>query len=120
MMKVASSSSVAVSLGRRRWKRITPSGAARAPVTITSPRTSRALANSDPMMDVWATTTCPARRANTTMNSSGRLPSVDCRTPVTAGPKRPPTCSVPKLTMCASDASATVASAKAAPAGQPP
>ena len=28
------------------------------------------------------------------MNNSGRLPSVDCRTPVTAGPNRAPTDSV--------------------------
>ena len=81
MMNVASSSSVAVSFGSRRLKRMTPSGAARAPVTITSPSTSSALANSEPMIDVCATTVCPARSAKITMNSSGRLPSVDCSTP---------------------------------------
>ena len=86
MMNVANRSSVAVSLGRRRWKRMTPSGAARAPVTITRPSTSSALANSEPMIDVCATTVCPARSAKITMKSSGRLPSVDCSTPVTAGP----------------------------------
>ena len=94
MMKTASRSSVAVSFGSRRWKRIVPSALRRAPATIASPSTSSAFANSEPMIDVCATTISPARSANSTMKSSGRLPSVDCRTPVTAGPKRAPTDSV--------------------------
>jgi len=42
------------------------------------------------------------------MKNSGRLPSVDCRKPVTAGPKRSPTCSVAKETTHARPASAIV------------
>ena len=72
-----------MSFGSRGPKRITPSGAVRAPTTITRPSTSSALANSEPMIEVWATTTSPARRAKMTTKSSGRLPSVDCSTPVT-------------------------------------
>ena len=90
----ASSSSVAVSFGSRRRKRITSPSAARAPATIVRPRTSRAFANSEPRIDVWATTISPADSANSTMKSSGRLPSVDWRAPVTAGPNRAPTASV--------------------------
>ena len=87
-----------------------PSGAWRAPTTMTRPSTSSALAKIEPTIDVCATTTSPARSAKMTTNSSGRLPSVDCSTPVTAGPKRSPTCSVASETTCASPASATVAS----------
>ena len=94
MMKLHSSSSVAVSFGSRAQKRMQPSSERRAPTTITSPSTSSALAKIDPMIDVCATTVCPACSAKITTNSSGRLPSVDCSRPVTAGPKRSPTCSV--------------------------
>ena len=87
MMKLATSSSVAVSLGSRGPKRITPSDACRAPSTMTRPSTSSALTNSEPMIDVWATTTSPARSAKMTTKSSGRLPRVDCSTPVAAGPE---------------------------------
>jgi hypothetical protein len=78
----------------------------------------RVLRLSEPMIDVWATTTSPSRRAKTTTNSSGRLPSVDCMSPVAAGPKRWPTCSVENETMWARPASATVAIAKASTASQ--
>ena len=84
-MKTASSSSVAVSFGSRAWKRITPSPAWRDPAMIVRPSTSSAFANSDPRIDVWATTISPAASENSTMNSSGRLPSVDWRTPVDGG-----------------------------------
>jgi hypothetical protein len=97
--------STAVSFGRRALKRITPSSAFAEPATIASPRTSSAFANSEPRIDVWAMTVSPAESAKQTMNSSGRLPSVDCRTPVTAGPKREPTDSVPTPTTQASPAS---------------
>ena len=106
----ASRSSVAVSLGSRRRKRIGSSPAAREPATIASPRTSSALAKSEPRIDVWATTTSPAERAKRTMKSSGRLPSVDWRTPVTAGPKRTPTDSVATPINQASPARAAPAS----------
>ena len=57
--------------------------------------------------------------ANTTMKSSGRLPSVDCRTPVTAGPNRSPTCSVANETIEASAASATARHTNASTLGAP-
>ena len=91
----------------RRRSASMPSGELRAPTTITRPSTSSALANSEPMIDVCATTTSPARRAKTTTKNSGRLPSVDCSTPVAAGPKRSPTCSVASETRWARPASAT-------------
>ena len=75
-----------MSCGSRRRKRMIPSR--RAPTMITRPMTSRALANSEPTTEVCATTTWPSASAKRTMKNSGRLPSVDCRTPVTAGPKR--------------------------------
>ena len=86
MMNTATRSSVAVSIGSRTLKLMRPSSALRAPTTITNPRTSSALANSDPMIDVWATTVSPAESAKITMKNSGRFPSVDCMKPVTAGP----------------------------------
>ena len=91
----------------------------RAPTTITAPRTSSALANSEPTTDVCATTTWPADSAKSTMKNSGRLPSVDCSTPVTAGPKRAPTCSVANDTTDASAASAIAATTKASTLGAP-
>jgi hypothetical protein len=119
MMKLVTSSSVAVSLGSRGRKRIVPSRELRAPTTMTSPSTSSALASSDPTIEVCATTTSPLCNAKTTTNSSGRLPRVDCSTPVTAGPKRSPTCSVASDTTCASPASAIVAIANASSGVQP-
>ena len=119
-MKTASKSSVAVSLGSRRWNRMTPSGAARAPAMRVRPSTRKALASSDPTMEAWATTVSPARSAKMTTKSSGRFPSVDCSTPVSAGPVRSPSASVANDTCQASPASATVASAKVAMPGAPP
>ena len=118
--KLASSISVALSLGRRAWKRITPSTLLLHPAMITSPSTSSAFAKIEPMIEVCATTISPADSANMTMKNSGRFPSVDWRTPVTAGPKRSPTCSVAKETIQASPARATVASTKVSRAGAPP
>ena len=118
MMKAVTSSSVAVSLGSR-VESASRRRRAGAPATITSPSTSRALANSEPRIAVWATTTSPALSANRTTNSSGRLPSVDCASPVAAGPKRSPTCSVARDTSHARPASARVASAKAGIGAQP-
>src|SRR5512133_1732425 len=94
MMKTASRSSVAVSLGRRLRKRMTASPAESDPATIASPSTSSAFAKSEPRIEVCATTTSPAESAKRTTKSSGRLPRVDCRTPVSAAPKRAPTASV--------------------------
>ena len=81
--------------------------------------TSSALANSEPTTEVCATTTCPSESANSTMKNSGRLPSVDCRKPVIAGPKRVPTCSVANETIEASAASATPATTNASTPGWP-
>src|SRR6266511_4994975 len=114
MMKTASRSSVAVSFGKRRLNVITPSDALRAPATIASPSTNSAFASSEPTIDVLATTTSPAERANRTTNSSGRFPSVDWRTPVAAGPKRLPTVSVATAITQASPPSAAPATTKIA------
>ena len=83
-----------MSFGSRGENRMTPSSAWRAPTTITKPSTSSALAKIEPMIENCATTTSPADSAKITTKNSGRLPSVDCSTPVTAGPKWPPTSSV--------------------------
>ena len=114
--KLARISRVAVSFGRRGLKRIRFSRDCRAPATITRPSTSRPFANRLPRIEVCATTVSPARSAKTTMKNSGRLPSVDWSTPVTAGPNRSPTCSVEKPTSQASPARASVAATKAASA----
>ena len=105
---------MAVSFGSRLWKRITSPSAARAPATIASPSTSRALANSEPRIEVCATTISPAESAKSTMKSSGRLPSVDWSAPVTAGPNRAPTDSVATPTSQASPPRATPARTKTA------
>lgn len=119
MMKLVSRSSVAVSLGSRAWKRMTPSSATTAPTTMTAPRTSSPLAKIEPRIENWATTTSPSRSANRTTKNSGRLPSVDCRTPVAAGPKCRPTSSVATDTTQASPASARAATANAGSAAAP-
>ena len=59
----------------------------RPPAKNASPRTSRLLPRIEPISAVWVRTTRPSWRANNEMNSSGRLPSADCRTPVAPGPK---------------------------------
>ena len=97
-----------MSFGSRGWKRMTLPSLAREPAMITSPSTSSALANRLPRMLVCATTTSPALSAKITTNSSGRLPSVDCSTPVSPGPTWLPSASVPSATSQASPASATV------------
>src|SRR5262245_54422952 len=114
MMKTASRSSVAVSFGSRFRNRMTPSRAVSEPATIASPSTRSAFANSEPRMEVCATTTSPAASANRTTKSSGRLPSVDCSTPVSAGPNREPTASVAIPITQASPASAAAATMKTA------
>ncbi len=103
-----------MSFGSRRPKRMHPSSATLAPATIESPSTSRAFANSEPRIEVCATSVSPAESANRTTNSSGRLPSVDWRTPVTAGPKWPLSASVPSATSQARPASETAQTTKVA------
>ena len=119
MMNVEISSSVAVSLGSRGLKRITPSFARRAPATITSPSTSSALTRIEPRIAVSATTFSPAWSAKITTKNSGRLPSVDWRNPVIAGPSRIPTCSVASDRIHAHPASATAATMNAATSETP-
>ena len=75
---------------------------------IEMPSTNSAFAKIEPMIEVWATTISPAESAKTTMKNSGRFPSVDCSTPVAAGPKRSPTCSVENETIQARPARAIV------------
>ena len=83
-----------MSFGSRAWNVIVPSREAVEPATMVSPSTSNAFAKSEPRIENCATTISPAESENSTMNNSGRFPSVDCRTPVTAGPNRAPTDSV--------------------------
>ena len=105
-----------MSFGSLAAKRMTPpsSLATTDPATIASPSTRSAFAKSDPRIDVWATTTSPADRAKMTTKSSGRFPSVVCRTPVSAGPNRAPTASVARPIAHASPASASAAVRKTA------
>ena len=119
MTNEQASRSVDVSLGSRRLNVMQRFSERRAPTTMTSPRTSSALAKIEPRIDVCATTVSPAPSANRTTNSSGRLPSVDCSSPVTPGPKRSPTCSVANETTQARPARATVAIPKASSADAP-
>ena len=53
------------------------------------------------------------------MNSSGRLPSADCSTPVAPGPKRSPSCSTDSPTSAASTLIAAADSTKPSPLAQP-
>ena len=93
-MKTASRSSVAVSLGRRARKRMIPSPARVRAGDDREAEDEQRVREHEPRIDVCATTISPAASENSTMKSSGRLPSVDWRTPVTAGPKCEPTDSV--------------------------
>ena len=112
-MNDATSSNVAVSFGSFGLKRMMPSCERNAPATITSPRTSRALTRIDPRIAVSAMTWCPAWSAKITTKNSGRLASDACKTPVTAGPARRPTCSIETETTQATPASASVANTNA-------
>src|SRR5579859_2099468 len=114
IVNTASRVSTAVSFGRRLPKRMHLSSATVAPATIDSPRTSSAFANSEPRIDVCATTVSPDESANRTTNNSGRFPSVDCNTPVTAGPKWDPIDSVPIATIQASPPRASAQTRKVA------
>ena len=60
----------------------------------------------------------PAWRAKIEMNSSGRLPSADWRTPVLPGPSRWPSWSVPEPITPASPARATAETTKTAACGR--
>ncbi len=106
---------IALSFGSRTENRIRPSELVQQPAMITSPSTRSAFANTEPMIEVCATTSSPCESAKTTTKNSGRLPSVDCMTPVTPGPNRSPTCSVENETIHASPASAIVESPKVSP-----
>ncbi len=118
-MKLATSSSVAVSFGSRGLKRISPSGRRRAPTTIAVPSTSSALTRIEPRIAVWATTSSPACSANSTTKNSGRLPIVDCSMPVAATPSEAPTSSVANETIHAPPPSASPAMTKATISGVP-
>ena len=107
-MKLVTSSSVAVSLGSRGRKRMTSSGAgarrhddeAQHEQGVGKQRADdRGLGDDD---------LARAQREDD-HEELGRLPSVDCSTPVAAGPKRSPTCSVASETRWARPARAMVA-----------
>src|SRR3984885_1844094 len=119
MIRLATSSSVAVSLGSLGLNRMIPSGSRRAPATSTRPSTSNALTRIEPRIAVCATISWWACSANSTTKNSGRLPSVDCIIPVVATPNRPPTCSVENDTIQAPPASARPATMKATTLGTP-
>ncbi len=106
--KLASIIRIALSFESPGEKRITPSALARHPAITTRPRTKSAFAKTEPMIAVWAITSSPAESANSTTKNSGRFPSVEWSTPVTADPNRSPTCSVENDTIQARPASATV------------
>ncbi len=103
-----------MSFGSRFLKCMTPSSARCEPAMITRPRTRSAFAKIEPRIVVCATTSSPARIEKRTMKSSGRLPSVDWRTPVRAGPVRAPTASVENETTQARPASAMAPTTKVA------
>ena len=113
MMKLVISSNVAVSRGSLASKCIVPVLSARAPAMITSPSTNSALTRIEPRIAVSATIRSPAISANSTTKNSGKLPSVACIRPVTAGPRRWPTCSVANDTIHAPPARATPATMNA-------
>ena len=69
-------------------KRLAP--CRRPPTKNARPSTSRLLARIEPMSAVWTTTTRPAWSAKIEMNSSGRLPRADWRTPGRARPEPMP------------------------------
>ncbi len=108
-----------MSFGSRFWNRITPPSDELAPTAIASPSTSSAFANSEPRIENCATTSSPALSEKITMKSSGRLPSVDCSTPVTAGPNLAPTDSVAIPIAHATPPSAAPESTKTATGGAP-
>ncbi len=91
----------------------------RPPTTKHSPSTRSRFARIEPMRAAWTTATRPALSANSEMNSSGRLPSADCRTPVAPGPNRSPSCSTDRPTRAASRATAAAAAANASSAPPP-
>ena len=78
----------------------------RPPRKSAKPNTRSELPRMDPTSAALTTFTRPARSAKMHTNSSGRLPSADCRMPVAPGPRRLPSCSVASPTIIASDASA--------------
>ena len=82
------------------------------PTSSASPSTSSELARIEPTSAACTTCTSPARSAKMQTNSSGRLPSADCSTPVAPGPMRLPSCSVPCPTIIASSDSAAAHATK--------
>ncbi len=69
------------------------------------------------MMAACTTASRPAWSAKKPMNSSGRLPSALCSTPVAPAPNRSPSCSTLRPTSEASMATATAATANVRTAG---
>ncbi len=77
------------------------------PTRNAAPRTSSRLASIEPISADCTTVSSPARNAKNAMNSSGRLPSALCSTPVAPAPNRSPSCSTLRPTSEASSATAT-------------
>ena len=74
----------------------------RPPTKNARPSTSSRLARIDPTRAPCTTPTSPALSEKMQMNSSGRFPSADCRTPVAPAPNRSPSCSTDRPTSEAS------------------
>jgi hypothetical protein len=83
------------------------------------PMTRSRLPRMEPIRAARTTSTSPAFRANSEMNSSGRLPRPDCNTPVAPGPNRLPSCSTDRPTSVARSATESAAHARAATAPPP-
>ena len=81
------------------------------PKKSASPKTSSELPRIEPISAAFTTSVSPARSAKMQTNSSGRLPSADCRMPVAPGPSLEPSCSVASPTIIASSASAAAVTA---------
>ena len=90
------------------------------PTRNANPSTSSRLARMEPISAARTTSTSPALSAKMQMNSSGRLPSADCSTPVAPGPNRSPSCSTARPTSEASTVTARALTTKPTRCGQPP
>ncbi len=119
MMNVATSSSVAVSLGSRGLKRMTPSRSRRAPATITSPSTSSALTRIEPDDRGLGDDRLAGVQREDHDEELGQVAERRLQEAGDSGTEPPPTCSVENDTIHARPASASVASTNASTSGTP-
>ena len=83
-----------MSFGSRAWNAIAPSPRSCGACHDREPEHEQRVREQRPEDRELRHDDLAGRQRNSTMNSSGRFPSVDCSTPVTAGPNRAPTDSV--------------------------